>query len=382
MKNLQFSVVFFFIFILTSAQARDSIFKFKGQIDGYAGVNFSNPVQFQTGGRFLPLISIGTKFKNNLKFDSEISFDSYLDYHFTGGQNDWSDLRIKPYRLWLRLSSERFELRAGLQKINFGSAAMLRPLMWFDRLDPRDPLQITDGVYALLGRYYFQNNANAWLWMLWGNDKTKGWETIPSSSKIPEFGGRMQFPVPKGETAISFHHRIADLRGSINPVNIHGSGTYPEDRLGLDGKWDLGVGFWAEYSLIHSALDTAYFQPWTKLFTIGLDYTFNLGNGLYIATEYFRYSNTDKVFEPGDNKTFSSLSVNYPLGINKLAGILYYNWTDRSWYRFIDFQRQSDNWTFYIFIFWNPDKIAIYNTGNENNMFAGKGIQLMAVFNF
>jgi len=33
--------------------------------------------------------------------------------------------------------------------------------------------------------------------MLWGNDKTKGWETIPSSSRIPEFGGRMQIPVPE-----------------------------------------------------------------------------------------------------------------------------------------------------------------------------------------
>ena len=45
-------------------------------------------------------------------------------------------------------------------------------------------------------RYYFQNNANAWLWMLMGNDETKGWETIPSDGKIPEFGGRMQLPVP------------------------------------------------------------------------------------------------------------------------------------------------------------------------------------------
>jgi hypothetical protein len=259
---------------------------------------------------------------------------------------------------------------------------MLRPLMWFDRMDPRDPLQLTDGVYALLGRYYFQNNANAWLWILWGNDKTKGWETIPSSSRIPEFGGRMQIPVPGGEAAISFHHRTADLNGSVNPLIINGSGTYPEDRLGLDGKLDLGVGLWTEYSLIHSELDTAYFQPWTKLLTLGMDYTFGLGNGLYIATEFFRYSNANKVFDPGVNKTFSSLTANYPLGINKLGGILYYSWTDKSWYRFIDFQRQSDNWTYYLFLFWNPDRILIYNTGNENNMFAGKGIQLMAVYNF
>jgi hypothetical protein len=382
MKNLKFNIAVLLLIILAPLHAQDSIFKLKGQLDAYTALNFANPIQLQTGARFIPSISIGKNWKNNLKFDSEISFDSYLDYHFTNWKNDGSSSRIKPYRLWLRFSSERFEFRAGLQKINFGSAVMLRPLMWFDRLDPRDPLQLTDGVYALLGRYYFQNNANAWLWMLWGNDKTKGWETVPSVKKIPELGGRMQFPVPKGEVAISYHHRTADLSRLINPANIHGVTSYPEDRLGIDGKWDLGVGLWGEYALIHSSLDTAYFQAWSKLFTLGMDYTFSLGNGLYMATEFFRYSNANKIFEPGVNKTFSTLTVNYPMGTNKLAGIIYYNWTDRSWYRFINLQRQSDNWTFYLFLFWNPDRIAIYNTGVENNMFAGKGIQLMAVFNF
>jgi hypothetical protein len=383
MKILIFNIAV--LFCLTHAQmyAQDSIFKLKGQLDAYAGLNFANPIQVQTGARFIPLISIGKTWKNNLKLDSEISFDSYLDYHFNGWKNDQDNSKIKPYRFWLRLSSERFEVRAGLQKINFGSASMLRPLMWFDHIDPRDPLQLTDGVYALLARYYFQNNANAWLWILWGNDKTKGWELVPSKSQIPEFGGRMQLPVPRGEAAISYHHRTADLLGLFNATNIHGSTSFPEDRIGLDGKWDLGVGLWAEYALIHSALDTAYFQPWTKLFTLGMDYTFSIGNGLNMATEFFRYSNANKVFDAGMNKTFSLFSANYPLGtINRIACIVYYDWTGKSWYRFINLQRQSDNWTFYLFLFWNPDKIAIYNTGNENNMFAGKGIQLMVVYNF
>ena len=382
MKNLKFNIAVLLIFVPATINAQDTICKIKGQADAYAGLNFANPLQWQSGARIIPTFSIGQTWKNNLKFDSEISFNSYLDYQFTDWKNVGSEYRIKPYRLWLRLSTERFELRAGLQKINFGSASMLRPLMWFDRMDPRDPLQLTDGVYGLLGRYYFPNNANAWLWMLWGNDKTKGWETVPSSAKIPEFGGRMQFPVPAGEVAISYHHRTADLAGIINPANIHGPTDYPEDRLGLDGKWDLGIGLWAEYSLIHSTLDTAYFQPWTKLFTLGMDYTFSFGNGLYMATEFFRYSNANQVFDSGINKTFSLLTINYPLGINKVACILYYDWTGKSWYRFIDLQRQSDNWTYYLFLFWNPDKFAIFNTGNENNMFAGKGIQLMAVYNF
>jgi hypothetical protein len=362
--------------------AQDSIFKLKGQVDAYAGLNFSNPVQLQTGARFMPTLSIGKTFKNNLKFDSELSFDSYLNYHFAGSVNDISDSKIKPYRLWVRLSTERFELRAGLQKINFGSASALRPLMWFDHIDPRDPLQLTDGVYGLLGRYYFQNNANAWLWILWGNDKTRGWETVPTERKVPEYGGRMQFPVPKGEVAISYHHRTANLAGVPDPLIIHGSPTYPEDRIGLDGKWDIGPGLWAEYSLIHSSPDTAYFQPWTKLFTLGIDYTFILGNGLYMASEYFRYSSANEIFNSGKKVTFSSLTVNYRVGINKIGAMLYYNWTDKTWYRFINLQRQSDNWTYYLFLYWNPEIFAIYNNISPNNMFAGKGIQFMTVFNF
>jgi len=382
MKNLRLHISFLFSIVLVQLQAQDSIIKLKGQVDAYAGINFSNPVQLQTGARFMPVLSIGKTFRNNLKFDSELSFDSYLNYHFAGSVNDISDSKIKPYRLWVRLSTERFELRAGLQKINFGSASMLRPLMWFDHIDPRDPLQLTDGVYGLLGRYYFQNNANAWLWILWGNDKTRGWETVPSERKVPEYGGRMQFPVPKGELALSYHHRTANLAGVLEPSLIRRSSTYPEDRIGLDGKWDIGPGLWAEYSLSHSSPDSAYFHPWTKLFTLGLDYTFNLGNGLYMASEFFRYSTANEVLNSGINNTFSSLTVNYPVGINKIGSIIYYNWTNKTWYRFINLQRQSDNWTYYLFLYWNPDKFEIYNNISGNNMFAGKGIQFMVVFNF
>jgi hypothetical protein len=382
MNNLKLNISLFLVLMVSSLNAQDSIFKFKGQVDGYAGLNFAKPVLVQTGVRFLPALSIGKNLNSNLKFDSEISFDSYLDYQYAGSGNEVSDLKIKPYRLWIRLSTERFELRAGLQKINFGSASALRPLMWFDHLDPRDPLQLTDGVYALLGRYYFQNNANAWLWVLWGNNKTMGWETVPAVRKIPEFGGRMQFPVPKGEIAVSYHHRTANLAGVLSPDEIHGAASYPEDKIGLDGKWDIGPGVWAEYSLAHSTLDSAYFQPWTKLFTLGIDYTFSLGNGLYMASEFFRYSTAGEIFNKGVNQTFSSLTVNYPIGINKIGSIIYYNWTDKSWYRFINLQRQSDNWTYYLFLFWNPEKFAIYNNISGNNMFSGKGIQLMAVLNF
>lgn len=361
-----------FLLLPVFIYGQDSIFKLKGQADAFAGINFAKPIHFNTGARFLPSLSMGKDLKNNFRFDSEFSFDSYLNYQLPGSS---ADAKIKLYRLWIRLSSERFELRAGLQKINFGSAGTLRPLMWFDHLDPRDPLQLTDGVYGLLARYYFRNNANAWLWVLWGNDKTRGWDIAPTVRKIPELGGRMQFPVPKGEVALSYHHRKANNPGLLT--------EYPEDRIGLDGKWDIGPGLWSEYSLTHSSFGSASVLPgWTKLFTLGIDYTFNIGNGLYAASEFFRYSMGAAILNKGTEQTFSSLSLNYPFGINRIGSILYYNLTDRSWYRFINLQRQSDNWTYYLFLYWNPTVFTIYKSETGNNLFAGKGIQFMTVFNF
>ena len=93
-------------------------------------------------------------------------YGSVLYHPFDSSQ---VDAAIKAYRLWGRYTGHQFEVRVGLQKIDFGSAMMLRPLQWFDEMDPRDPLNFTTGVYGALGRYYFLNNANIWGWILYGN---------------------------------------------------------------------------------------------------------------------------------------------------------------------------------------------------------------------
>lgn len=148
-------------------------------------------------------------------------------------------IKVKPYRIWARFSTPRLEARAGLQQVNFGSATLLRPLQWFDRLDPCNLLSLTDGVYGLLGRYWFQNNANIWVWGLIGNSVTKGWEAIPSPRWSPELGGRFQFTTLKGEAAASYHRRRIRKSAEQLPEQA-------EDRLGFDAKFDLGPGLWFE----------------------------------------------------------------------------------------------------------------------------------------
>ena len=110
---------------------------------------------------------------------------------------------------------------------------LLRPIQWFNQIDPRDPLQLTNGVYAALGRYYFLNNANIWLWVLYGNEKTRGFDVLESNWKIPEIGTRIQYPIPKGEIALSYHYRTAN---SINQSFLNPYEKIPEHRIGIDGK--------------------------------------------------------------------------------------------------------------------------------------------------
>ena len=79
---------------------------------------------------------------------------------------------------------------------------------------------------------------------------------------------------------------------------------------------------------------------------------------------------------------FSALSLNYPLGIlDNIGGIFYYDWEENESYRFVSVQRNYDNWSIYLFGFWNPEEYKIDTGQRESNQFAGKGLQVMLVFN-
>lgn len=353
---------------------------FENQFSGWTTVNFNDQTGFQLGGRYIPSFSISDSLKRSRSISAEVSLNAYGNYYIVGnGSSDWNG-NIKPYRAWLRYSFPRLELRVGLQKINFGSASVLRPLMWFDRIDVRDPLQLTEGVYSFLGRYYFQNNVNIWFWTLYGNTDPMGWETVPTKKRSPEFGGRIQLPVPKGEIAASYHHRRAEI--SIDTIYYFNE-VFPEDRFAIDGKWDLGVGIWFEAVAKHNNVVNGWMPSWETYFNLGMDYTFGLGNGLNVITEYFRYGSNAQIPENGHRENFSVLSVNYPFGLmNTVSGMVYYNWNRQDWYRFISFQRKYDYISLYLMAFWNPDRFALYSITEDRNLFAGKGIQLMGVLNF
>lgn len=379
----RYCLAIIFIVLPVAAIPQKARVSLKNQISLWSAVNHAGQTNWQVGERYIPSLSVSDSLKNGHLLYAEISVNTWGDLMFAGNRSDSANVNISAYRFWVRYSGKRFELRLGLQKINFGSAAILRPLMWFDRIDYRDPLQLTDGVWAALCRYYFKGNANIWLWMVYGDNKVKGWETVPSLNRSLEYGGRFQVPVPKGEMGLSFHHREADYSSFYFSLPHTGQTHYPENKIGLDGKWDLGPGLWYEYVLKHNDPGNGVLGEWETYFNLGLDYTFKVGNGPGLTTEYFRYNNKKSWNGANNANNFSTLALTYPFGLmNRVTGVVYYNWSQHEWFRFVNLERDYDYWSFYLMLFWNPESFYLYSTSTDRNLLSGKGIQFMAVVNF
>lgn len=354
----------------------------KGLVTGWATFNFDELAKPQIGLRCIPEFSLKKALSQKYTLDAELALNIYGSGHFEGENGFQTDGEFESYRVWVRFSASQYEVRVGLQKINFGSAMLLRPLMWFDSIDPRDPLQLTDGVYGLLFRYYFVDNTNVWLWTLYGNNNRKGWEFTPTEKDSVEYGGRIQVPLLQGELALSFHHRRMDIGRLFNANLSPDDRISPENRWGLDGKWDIGIGIWFEGVLIHQDSSLLPWK-WRRALNIGADYTFGIGNGLNVFGEYFLLGNSQKAFGSGENIEFSAFMLRYPLSIlDSISGIFYYDWENKEFYRLINWQRTYDKWSINVLGFWNPKDFQIYQQQGTNGLFAGTGFQVMVIYNY
>ena len=249
--------------------------------------------------------------------------------------------------------------------------------MWFDQIDPRDPLQLTDGVYGVLGRYYFLNNANIWIWGLYGNKNRRGFDAVPSARKIPEFGGRLQVPTGTGEAAFTYHHRKA----KVSELGNFGFDFTPEHRFGIDGKWDLEVGLWLEATWIHATKNVGFLTN-QHLINVGMDYTFGIGSGLNVIAEQLIFTFDEKPFTFNNTATLSAVTVSYPLGLfDNMSAIIYYDWTNDNIYNLLQWQHSFSALTVNVLAFWNPIDSQLPQQQFSENLFGGKGVQVLLVFN-
>ncbi len=336
----------------------------RGQLSGWMGGSQSDASKSQQIGlRYLPEGAALFNVTDNIFIEARLSLNMY-----TAALNGQSHQDLNLYRLQWRLNTNQSELRIGLQKITFGPAQLLRTLRWFDQMDPQDPLNLTRGVYALRYKYGFLNNANIWFWALYGNSKTKGLEIYPTKKGIPEFGGRLQLPLPGGEMAVSVNSRTAVAKKF----------NFSENRLAMDLRMDFILGWWMEAAIQESKTEKLEY-PWQKLVSFGTDFTFAWGNGLYFLAEHMYTSNGVTAGGNDQITHTSAVSLSYPLGIfDSLRGIVYYSRESKKLFQYYSWQRTFDDFILNLSLFNYPSVQGLTGT----LPLTGYGAQLMFIYNY
>lgn len=373
-------IFFISIMMMTTLAFAQQKVEFEGQFSFVTSYSPDNEFEGFLGGRYIPQWSYSIPFDTTQTrmIDFEASANITGSTLFSLFDESSYDGNILPYRLWARYTTRQFEFRIGLQKIDFGVATLLRPIQWFNQIDPRDPLQLTNGVYGALGRYYFLNNANIWFWGLIGNDKTRGFDVIGTNKNVPEFGGRYQHPTKKGEIAISYHFRNAN---SSDLVFVSQFEKIPEHRIGIDGKWDLKIGVWFEAAVIHKTRDLGLLTNQAH-FNIGTDYTFGIGNGLNVIIEHLTTTADKSLLGFENMANITGTTISYPIGFfDNLSSVFLYNWTSDDVILNMVYNHEFERFSSYLIAYYNPAGAIGFQQNELVNQFSGPGIRLMLVYN-
>jgi len=308
-----------------------------------------------------------------IDFEAALNLNAQFDGFFGSG-NKGADGSSEFHRLWVRYSSESVEFRYGLQKIAFGPGLILRPLRWFDSLDPKDPTGQTDAVTSARLRYFGKHGVTYW-----------GWAVHPENSDLFSPGGRIEFPIPiVGELGLTYHHRPG-YKGNKIPNHsgvpfVHQSSQ--EDRYGIDLRADLFLGFWGEAVKANSSGGIGIVNR--TLYMIGGDYTIPIANGFYLLTEYL----VDEIESGFPDKTvkheYSAFMMNYPIGIfDQVALIFEYDWDGDRMFNFLKISRTYDNLTVNLILFDNPKREEFSEIELSGAGYAGfgSGFQAVLVYN-
>jgi hypothetical protein len=354
--------------LMLSAFCKCQDFNIKGQLALWGlGIRSQTEWNGNAGLRYIPQFNYSLLLGENDLLNTELLFNTYYE---TGPISN--NYGCKAYRAIVRYTTLQTETQLGLQKIDFGPAQLLRPLMWFDRVDPRDPLKLTDGVYALRYKYSFLDNSLVWLWCLYGNINNQGYEFFPTAKKNPEFGGRVQLPVPAGEIAVTFHTRKVDAAVFY----------YRENRYALDGRWDIGIGVWFE-SVWQQNIPGTLVYKWNNMTTIGADYTIPEGNGIYVLGEHMVTTFSNSFWGNDQNRHISAMMATYSINVlDNLSLQEYYDWHDKNLYQYFQCQRTYDNFIINIALFHYPENDRSLFLSGRTSLFSGYGLQMMLIYSY
>ncbi|MFH2129861.1 MAG: hypothetical protein ABIK68_05750 [bacterium] len=358
--------------------AADAGLAFQGELTGWTAFEENDQAHRELGFRYLPRLKLALPLSDGLSLDSEIMANLYGTLAQTGAADAETAHGEKAYRLWARAYTDQAEVRLGLQEISFGPGKILRSLRWFDQKDSRDPTGFTDGVNALLFRYYFESNANVWIWSMTGNRDPMGISLLTASDGSLESGGRIQIPAGAGELGLSVHQRQVDLaRYSGRP-----SDPLQENRVGFDLSWDLGVGLYLETTWLELARNPLI--PEHQLFfTLGGDYTFDVGDGLNSVVELMAVDlKSDSNSTVDGTIWLLAISEQLPLNLlDKIQVMAFRNFESRVTTLQTAWQRSTDDWVITLMVYTSHfDDGATGSAGDRfsfNSTTGQKGIRLL-----
>ena len=239
----------------------------------------------------------------------------------------------KPYRGWLRYSAQRIEARLGLQKVSFGPARVLRPLAWFDTIDPGDPIAQTEGVEAFRLRFFPSNSLALWTWIM------------KDVSDTLSYGGRGELSTSLGEWGFTLH-QDTDVSNT---------------QVGIDFRYDGFIGFWNESVMIKS--DNIEID----MITVGADYTLPIVSGVLIMTESMFISSKQNTTT--SDQTFTAFMASLPVGMfHNVMLISSLDWDENNTYNYLRWSSTYDNFSINSMASINPNEV-------------GNSFQLMFIYN-
>ncbi len=306
--------------------------------------------------RYLPRLRVDKQLPSQHRLGLDLAFDlyNYQSNGFSTGDGEF-------YRCTLRYDSPATQFRLGLQKINFGPAKMLRVLQWFDQVDPRDPLALSPGVWAAMGRQYFDNGINLRLWAITdASDGRRDFYTRSADTPL-DVGGRLEYPLNVGTLGLTLHSMGL------------GDDYFQEQRAALDLRLDAIIGIWSELMTSRVEQLTAQDQ-FTAM--IGMDYTFSIGNGLYVALEALTSHSGNFEKEMSQLSWSTALTANYSIGLADAISVFLYAVElpamEVQYIPMIGWQHTRGNWLFYLALFDSP----AFTSGGALNLPGGTGLQL------
>ena len=250
---------------------------------------------------YIPTFSSSYHLSSNSKIDLEWAYR--LENYFNG--NTLIENIHLHHRYWGRYSSDKIEVRIGLQKIVFGPSQLLRSLSWFDTIDLKDPKGQTKGVDAFRLRFFPSNLSTLWAW------------AIKNKTETLSYGGRGEVSTKMGEWGITFHKdpsKSSQYIGMLNqsPVLITSSHT----RIGLDYRYDGLLGVWFEGAAYYSKKANLIGEDRCTLSTLGIDYTIPLGDGILAMLEIHKVESWSSINTKSNRSdTNSAIMVTLPFGM-------------------------------------------------------------------